>query len=160
MSNRVWVEQDMAGNPLRILRDLSEVFRYSSRLFGQWNRTDAVKSIRNQIFHRSHGYCEICGAIVLETSGHMHERVHRGRGGEISLENSVFICPKCHFREHADRNPRFSSSKPPEKGGFVTPRSIDDIEDGETVCRHSVRYFECIICMRRERTGDTDGTTL
>ena len=69
---------------------------------------DAVKSIRKQIFYRSKGFCELCAAIVVESSGHMHEQLHRGQGGEISLANSIFICATCHRLAHADRNPRFS----------------------------------------------------
>ena len=97
---------------------------------------NAVASIRRQLFFRSHGYCEICGALVLYSSGHMHEQIHRGQGGDISLENSIFICPKCHAREHDDRNPRFYTS---------------GIKDGETVCMHGARPFDCRMCMIRER---------
>lgn len=68
----------------------------------------AVKSIRHQIWRRSRGYCELCGDFVLESSGQMHEQIHRGQGGDISLANSIFICPTCHRRAHADRNPRFT----------------------------------------------------
>jgi 5-methylcytosine-specific restriction endonuclease McrA len=68
---------------------------------------EAVKSIRHQLFLRAKGFCELCGDIVLESSGHMHEQKHRGKGGEISLENSVFICPICHGLAHKDRNPHW-----------------------------------------------------
>ncbi len=67
----------------------------------------AVHQIRHQLFVRSHGECEICLAPVTEDSGHMHEKRHRGKGGEISLDNSIFICLSCHRRAHQDRNPRF-----------------------------------------------------
>lgn len=68
----------------------------------------AVKRIRHHLFVRSNGYCELCGDFLTESAGHMHEQKHRGKGGEISLENSVFICPTCHKHAHADRNPRFT----------------------------------------------------
>src|ERR1035437_3756586 len=107
MIELVWVELNDAGCPTRIFRSRKAAHDFGENWVVERNRTEAVASIRKQIFYRSHGYCEICGALVLETSGHMHEQVPRGKGGEISLENSIFICPKCHAREHSDRNPRW-----------------------------------------------------
>jgi 5-methylcytosine-specific restriction endonuclease McrA len=71
------------------------------------DRNTAVSEIRHHIFVRSGGECEHCGVPVTESSGHMHEKQHRGKGGEISIENSVFICAKCHQHQHKDRNPRW-----------------------------------------------------
>jgi 5-methylcytosine-specific restriction endonuclease McrA len=71
-------------------------------------RSFAVGRIRHHLWLRCKGECELCAAPISEEGGHMHEQVHRGKGGEISLANSVFICPKCHQRAHADRNPRFT----------------------------------------------------
>jgi 5-methylcytosine-specific restriction endonuclease McrA len=111
MSKLVWVETTAQGVPVRIFTSRSKVTRgYIMKM----NRSEAVKIIRHQLWLRCAGECEICAAPVTEDSGHMHERVHRGKGGEISLENSVFICPPCHRREHADRNPRFS-----KKGNYI-----------------------------------------
>jgi hypothetical protein len=107
-SKRVWVEQTLAGVPIRILRDNKEVFRASSKLFGEWDRAKAVSSIRFQVFTRSGGECELCAAPITQSGGHMHEQKHRGQGGEISLENSVFICRRCHADAHSDRAPRWT----------------------------------------------------
>jgi hypothetical protein len=41
----------------------------------------------------------------------MHEKLHRGKGGEISFENSILICHPCHRHEHRDRNPRWSKGE-------------------------------------------------
>ena len=68
----------------------------------------SVASIRHQVFLRSKGDCEFCASPITEHGGHLHEQVHRGKGGEISLANSIFICATCHRLAHADRNPRFS----------------------------------------------------
>jgi 5-methylcytosine-specific restriction endonuclease McrA len=44
----------------------------------------------------------------------MHEKVFRGNGGEISLENSIILCADCHILNpnqkgaHGGRQPRFS----------------------------------------------------
>lgn len=179
-----------------------------SRMVVPMAREDAVGAIRYQLWLRSKGDCELCGSPVTETSGHMHERQHRGKGGEVSLDNSVFICFKCHRLAHVDRNPRWTKKnkgypmndsyhqdlanktgspvyvgpdninggshwrypqreirpcpgllapeecgldighlgscvpKPPEEGGFVT----ENIKDGETVCAHGDRPFECVVC--------------
>ena len=123
MSDMVWIELDASFRfPVRIFKSRQAAMRCPNRI-DYWDRALAVKLIRTSIFVRSKGFCELCGDLVTEQSGQMHEQKHRGKGGEISLENSVFICAKTHRREHRDRNPRFSSSKPPDKGGFVTQNS-------------------------------------
>lgn len=112
MSNLVWVETRNGGIPIRIFKSYTAAMHLVCKGKAvnavQMCYDDAVKAIRKQIFYRSKGFCELCSSIVLEQSGHMHEMKHRGRGGEISLSNSVFICPKCHQRQHRDRNPRFT----------------------------------------------------
>ena len=110
---RVWVE--MGGIPflpVRIFRSQKAAIHLISRNRAtdaiEMDRSIAVASIRHQIFIRSKGFCDECGAVVNETSGQMHEREWRGKGGEISLENSIFICAKCHKREHRERAPQFT----------------------------------------------------
>jgi hypothetical protein len=71
-------------------------------------RAIAVIAIRHQLFLRSQGFCELCATSITEKWAHMHELKHRGKGGEISMDNSVMACAKCHQHEHKDRNPRFS----------------------------------------------------
>lgn len=72
------------------------------------HRDVAVAEIRHQLWLRCKGVCELCGDTVTEGSGHMHEQKHRGQGGEISMDNSVFVCAKTHKQEHRDREPRWS----------------------------------------------------
>ena len=108
---QVWVELNVIGLPVRILKSRNAALRAEGVVW-QMTRAQAVGAIRRQIFIRSEGYCELCASPVLESSGHMHEQRHRGKGGEISLANSVFICPTCHKAAHADRNPRFTKKKP------------------------------------------------
>jgi len=104
----VLVEKNVAGLAIRIFRGSHAAF-VPGMIVDTMEYRQAVKEIRHQLFIRSGGYCELCGDIVLESSGHMHEQTHRGQpGGEISLENSVFVCAKTHKLEHADRNPRFT----------------------------------------------------
>jgi 5-methylcytosine-specific restriction endonuclease McrA len=108
MSKLVWVETTAVGVPVRIFKSRMHAAGYHVAKVLQWDYSDAVKIIRHQLWLRCAGECELCASPVNETSGHMHETRHRGKGGEISLANSVFICPTCHRRAHADRNPRFS----------------------------------------------------
>jgi len=68
---------------------------------------DAVQEIRHSLFVRSKGDCETCGSPITESTAQMHEQKHRGKGGEISLENSLLICATCHIRFHKARNPRW-----------------------------------------------------
>jgi len=106
----VWVE--MRPMAVRIFRNYRAAHAASKHiLHGDIELKsygDAVKSIRHTLFLRSGGNCETCESPVLESGGHMHEQKHRGRGGEISLENSLFICAVCHARAHKERNPQWT----------------------------------------------------
>lgn len=74
----------------------------------QMSRARAVHLIRDQVWWRTGGECQDCGDTVPLEAMHMHEKIHRGQGGEISLDNSVCLCAKCHLDiEHGNRKPRF-----------------------------------------------------
>jgi hypothetical protein len=108
---QAWVELDPATKlPVRILRTVKDT-RDPDKLFSTMDYSAAVWFIRHQLYRRSKGLCEFCSAVVLEDTAHMHEKQHRGHGGEISLENSVIICPTCHHQQHANREPKFSRRK-------------------------------------------------
>lgn len=104
----VWVEQDAAmKHAVRIFKNRKDAI--ASRLHVvTMLRSIAVKDIRDQIMKRAGGYDELSGEPITARSGHMHEQKHRGKGGEISLDNSVGISQATHRRAHADRNPHFS----------------------------------------------------
>jgi len=106
MSTIVWVELDVRLQPIRIFRNKKAALAVHNFL-AEMDRSDAVGKIRHQLFLRSHGECELCGAPITERSAHMHEMKHRGQGGEISLENSVMACVACHKHQHRDRNTRW-----------------------------------------------------
>jgi 5-methylcytosine-specific restriction endonuclease McrA len=53
--------------------------------------------IRDAIWKRQDGLCIRCGDIVTKKTAHLHEQKSRGRGGEISLENSIILCFNCHL---------------------------------------------------------------
>lgn len=103
----VWVEMGVYEPVyVRIFRNKSAA--YASQLpIGRVRYGAAVEYIRHAIWDRCKGECEMCASPVIESSGHMHEMKHRGKGGEVSLANSVFICPTCHAQQHSDRQVRF-----------------------------------------------------
>jgi 5-methylcytosine-specific restriction endonuclease McrA len=115
---RVIVEIGDDGQPVRIFRAAKHAFAFPPEKIREWPRKDAVSSIRHQIFVRCAGKCEYCGNPVTENGpwhkGEMHERKPRGKGGEISLDNSVFLCHTCHSSHplaHGNRRLHFGETK-------------------------------------------------
>ena len=114
----VYVEIDPKTDlPIRILRTTLEALKLPPERVRQMARSVAIGYIRQQVVDRARRNrlinCEFCGKVVTELTGHMHEVVPRGQGGEYSVDNSRYICPECHIGrdgEHGDR--RFQSSKP------------------------------------------------
>lgn len=107
----VWIETDSDWLIVRIFRSKAAMLREISpdnpgRL-RQIRYVHAVEALRRRLYLRSRGCCDFCGSVVTESSGHMHEKKHRGKGGEISMENSVFICAACHKDAHKERSPRW-----------------------------------------------------
>jgi hypothetical protein len=113
----VWVELafEPPHLPVRIFRSSDDAMaRYAEikeDVFVQETFYEvAVEQIRHQIWERTQGLCEFCGAIITEKTMHMHEKQWRGKGGEISLTNSFGVCYKCHEIEHEERNPKWQKS--------------------------------------------------
>lgn len=114
------------GKIIRIFKNTHKALVYPQEIIKQSLKNYAVGEIRSQIVERSkiddRPSCEWCSRdLPGEVSGyglkgHMHEKQFKGKGGEISLENSVLICPNCHFNDedaHGDR--KFQSSKGKEE---------------------------------------------
>ena len=78
-----------------------------------------IAAVRQTIFARQNGHCLWCDKPLTPDQAHMHEKVFRSHGGEISLENSIILCYACHFgnkNAHGGRHPQFSKKvldKPP-----------------------------------------------
>jgi 5-methylcytosine-specific restriction endonuclease McrA len=70
-----------------------------------------VAEIRQQVYTRQGGRCISCDKYVTDAQAHLHERIHRGQGGEISLKNSEILCYDCHLNRetygHGKRKPQF-----------------------------------------------------
>lgn len=71
--------------------------------------------IRRIIYDRQHGECLWCSKFVTWQQAHMHEVVQRGKGGKISLDNSIILCSTCHIGPrgaHGNRRPQFRGGIP------------------------------------------------
>jgi hypothetical protein len=107
-----WTEIGDAGLPIRIFKNRMQAVEAGCPLGGAYMlRAAVVESIRRQVFERDKFKCTHCGCPVTWRSGEMHERKWRGRGGEISLENSTTLCYPCHQSDpvagHGKRQPQW-----------------------------------------------------
>jgi hypothetical protein len=115
LNEEVWVELDEHGRPIRIFRDekaaMAAIFARGNpgeKFYTKRDRSEAVREIRRQVYARQQGRCLYCPKLITWAGMHLHEKQHRGQGGEISLENSVGLCYDCHInQEHGNRKPRF-----------------------------------------------------
>jgi 5-methylcytosine-specific restriction endonuclease McrA len=70
-----------------------------------------VGEIRDEIWKRQDGLCLRCGDYVTKATAHLHEVISRGKGGEVSLDNSIILCSACHIGVrgvHGNRRPQWS----------------------------------------------------
>lgn len=97
---KVFVETDGDRNPIRIFKNNRAAIASGvpDLLLSIRERKEAVGYIRHQIYLRQAGQCATCPNTFTEAGMHMHEKHHRGRGGEISLANSEGLCYSCHLR--------------------------------------------------------------
>lgn len=96
--------------PIRILKHWSHASQLDPDIVRHVARSVAVGYIRQQVFEKAKRgmiiKCEFCGNIITTGTGHMHEVLPRGKGGEISVDNGTAICSECHIGktgEHRDR---------------------------------------------------------
>ena len=89
--------------------------------------------IRRAVYDRQRGECLDCGTFITFTQAHMHEKLARGKGGKISLDNSIILCSNCHI----GRNGRHGNRHPHFKGGTMTYTCI-----GKRKGRHG-EVFQC-----------------
>ena len=107
----VFIEIDPVTElPIRILKHWGHASQLDPDVVRQMARSVAVGFIRQQVFARAKRgmltMCEFCGNTITPGTGHMHEKLAKGNGGEVSLDNCVAICADCHIGptgEHGDR---------------------------------------------------------
>lgn len=112
----VWAELDpYTGLAIRIFNSRKAMFLAMPYVEDgptkSMERGLAVSQIRRQIWDRQQGLCLRCGEIIRWVGSHLHEKIHRGEGGEISLENSELLCAACHIGPqgvHSDRQVKFT----------------------------------------------------
>ena len=80
----------------------------------EYPRRDAVEIIRRKVFQRAKNQCERCSKRLTWDSMHLDEKISRGEGGFIGMENSWALCADCHIlrkdSEHGDRRLMFGES--------------------------------------------------
>ena len=117
MPRMVWAELGKDGRAVRIFKNMKVA---AQCLYWPLNvvfvlRATAVSAIRRQIWERDKKKCVHCGALVPYGVFEMHERIWRGRGGEISLDNGVTLCSDCHQNDkvagHGTRQVRWSNGQ-------------------------------------------------
>lgn len=110
----VWVALDADGAPHTIFRNHKQAAQSSFQI-AEWLRKTAVEKIRHAVFIRDNWKCTNCGdeSLTWETA-EMHERLHRGHGGNISIANGRTLCHTCHMQDeeagHGKRQPQWSAS--------------------------------------------------
>jgi len=112
-SKIVRVQLGANGLPIRIFRKDHEYLQCPEQWLGIMTKKEAVGSIRRQVFDRCDGKCEQCERYITWESFELHEKVFKGKGGEVSLENSVALCNHCHQSgpNAAHRDRRWQSAK-------------------------------------------------
>lgn len=121
-SKRVWAELRGRIEDPHVIRSfknrrvavLASMSLPADNFVAEVDKAEAAKDIRAQVFARDHYACTHCGRVVSWESGELHERRWRGRGGEMSLENSTTLCYDCHSNDpvagHGKRKPQFTRS--------------------------------------------------
>lgn len=111
MANRVLCEIDPQSKKLiRILRHGGTALFLKPEQVVELPKVEAISQIRRQVFEISRGECRNCSRAIT-WNFHMHEQKPKGRGGEVSVTNSVALCADCHLnQEHGDRKPQWSKA--------------------------------------------------
>lgn len=118
-SKKVWVEISGEGVPVRIFRNKKA---WVASGCGEEDSVEMVKAaavfeIRAQVYIRQEGLCLNCKDPVkwdgsLFERAHLHEKISKGKGGEVSLTNCIILCCDCHLNgAHGDRKPQFGVRK-------------------------------------------------
>ena len=110
---KAWVAVDALSAPLEVFKSQSEAIRAfmaQGHHLVEMDRARAVVHIRSRVYARAKGRCEKCSETLTPGTAHMDEKVSRGEGGNISLDNCWLLCVSCHIGpngEHGDRRPQW-----------------------------------------------------
>lgn len=112
---KAWVELGPDRKAVRIFKNKKSAVRCIRwpEFVSYVLRAVAVTEIRRKIWDRDKHTCTHCGAIVTWYVMQMHERIWRGRGGEISVDNGTTLCENCHQHDevagHGKRKIKWSA---------------------------------------------------
>lgn len=110
---RVYVELDPSST--RVIRiftaaGLARIAQIEGRNVTEWPRLNAKESIRRQVFERANKECEDCCRPISWGQMHLHEKIFRSHGGEVSLDNCMALCYRCHNGSAGARHPQLQWS--------------------------------------------------
>ena len=105
MEKKVRVELGDNGLPCRVFRKDKKWLQCDNWMW--LTKKDAVGLIRLQVFERTGGKvadgetvvpgkCEECERPIWWETFEQHEKIFKGRGGEVSLDNCKALCGSCH----------------------------------------------------------------
>jgi len=89
-----WAEIGSDGFAVRIIKNFKHVGVAPMTEF--MLRATAVSEIRRKIWLRDGKRCTHCGVVVTWGAMELHERLWRGRGGDVSVSNGTTLCRSCH----------------------------------------------------------------
>ena len=55
-----------------------------------------MKKVRDQVYKRCGGYCELCGGVLIPGEWALHHRQFRSAGGKDLVENLMALHHNCH----------------------------------------------------------------
>ncbi len=97
MPRMVWCGIGENGLPRCIYKNRKQAVLAGEPLGGAFMlRAIAVESVRRQIWERDGHKCTHCGVTVGWFVMELHERIWRGRGGQVSVDNGATLCQNCH----------------------------------------------------------------
>lgn len=115
----VWVKLDITTGtlgPVAIFANYKQARDSGASPIAEYSRQWATDFIRRAVFVRDNWTCTHCGDEISwdgPNRGHLHERLFRGNGGEISVANSTTLCYTCHMADpvagHGKRKPQWGT---------------------------------------------------
>ena len=112
MRSTIYAELDLNGLVQRIIYTRKDAIQSPSwpERIRVMDYLLARSQLKQQVINNQNHECAKCGEYINIPSMHLHEVIHRGEGGEESLDNCIGLCAQCHIGrrgEHSDRQTRF-----------------------------------------------------
>lgn len=74
----------------------------------EFYRSRGWKSMRQFVYERERGCCQVCGKFVFGKQAQVHHIVPVAKNPLLKLEpkNLMLVCPKCHVKVENDNKPK------------------------------------------------------